>query len=437
MKRKHRSFKRRVAWMPSALCGLALPAAAAPRSHVQHSPKSTARKAVACAQSRLAWRVQFVPANLPTTKSANATVAAAPAKKTAVAAVSLAQTPMQTGVSRVVPSFDMQHAAQLKANSTLLRMTSPNASQRFGGTAAVLGPRLAAAPVAGTFTPVRATETAAPVVKSPGIVTVAQAKAIPAESGQAKGVATKPVLAKSTPALTGSVQTIPVKDSPAKAVTTGPATRLAVVSPAMSARVVQAGKPAPVSDARGPAELSARHKDRMLLAQLEADLNRSENSLSSASKDLSAGQRQLAAFGDTLRAAMLEAGPDAKGLHPFVRVAQRYAGTPYVWGGESARGFDCSGFIIRVMRDLGYRALPHSAAEQFRYGLPIANALLKPGDLVFFANTYKPGISHVGIYLGRRRFIHAAGTGLGTIVSSLDSPKFRAKYAGARRLVTQ
>jgi cell wall-associated NlpC family hydrolase len=173
----------------------------------------------------------------------------------------------------------------------------------------------------------------------------------------------------------------------------------------------------------------------MLLAQLQADLERTETRLNRANADLSEGQRQLAAFNNTLRQAMLEAGPDAKGLHPFVKVAQRYAGTPYVWGGESGRGFDCSGFIIRVMRDLGYKALPHSAAEQFRYGLPIADALLKPGDLVFFANTYKPGISHVGIYLGKRRFIHAAGTGLGTIVSSLDSPKYSAKYAGARRLV--
>jgi cell wall-associated NlpC family hydrolase len=172
-----------------------------------------------------------------------------------------------------------------------------------------------------------------------------------------------------------------------------------------------------------------------LLQQLQSQLQRSKRQLNQADADLSVGQKQLMSFGNTLRDAMMEAGPEAKGLHPFVKVSQRYAGTPYVWGGESGRGFDCSGFIIRVMRDLGYRSLPHSAAEQFNYGKPIAQALLKPGDLVFFANTYKPGISHVGIYLGRRRFIHAAGTGLGTIVSSLDSPKYQSKYAGARRLV--
>jgi cell wall-associated NlpC family hydrolase len=87
------------------------------------------------------------------------------------------------------------------------------------------------------------------------------------------------------------------------------------------------------------------------------------------------------------------------------------------------------------MRDLGYQALPHSAAEQFRYGMPVSRELLKPGDIVFFANTYKPGVSHVGIYLGRGRFIHAANSKDGTIVSGLNERKWVEKYAGARRLV--
>jgi cell wall-associated NlpC family hydrolase len=213
------------------------------------------------------------------------------------------------------------------------------------------------------------------------------------------------------------------------------AVQVAAVAPKAMASSAKAGAKA-IAKSKTQASASAKNDDkRILLAQLEADLRRAQNRLDDAKEDLSAGEKQLSRFTDTLRQAMLEAGPDATGLHPFVRTAQRYAGTPYVWGGESARGFDCSGFIIRVMRDLGYRALPHSAAEQFRYGTPIAEALLKPGDLVFFANTYKPGISHVGIYLGRRRFIHAAGTGKGTIVSTLDSSPYREKYAGARRLV--
>jgi len=174
--------------------------------------------------------------------------------------------------------------------------------------------------------------------------------------------------------------------------------------------------------------------DLKLLAQLDAELNATEEGLDKANAQLTSGQKQLVRVAGLLQGEMLQDGVDSSGLHPFVRVASRYAGTPYVWGGESARGFDCSGFIIRVMRDLGYKALPHSAAEQFRYGIPVAKQNLRPGDLVFFANTYKPGISHVGIYLGRGRFIHAASTSKGTITSTL-SGSYAAKYAGARRLV--
>jgi len=201
----------------------------------------------------------------------------------------------------------------------------------------------------------------------------------------------------------------------------------------------RAGSPALLATMEMPSVKSTDKKaedDRILLAQLEADLSSTQTSLNSTSQKLSAGQRELMSFSNTLRSAIIEAGDEGAGLHPFVRVASRYAGTPYVWGGESRYGFDCSGFIIRVMRDLGYKALPHSAAEQFKYGQPIAQGLLKPGDIVFFANTYKPGISHVGIYIGKGRFIHAASTRQGTIISSLSASPYRQKYAGARRLLT-
>ena len=205
-----------------------------------------------------------------------------------------------------------------------------------------------------------------------------------------------------------------------------------------------ASTPAALASRAGSAALMAtinkpaakKSEDDLLLAQIDADLSSTQTRLNTSSQKLSAGQRQLMSFSNTLRSAIIEAGDDGAGLHPFVRVASRYAGTPYVWGGESRYGFDCSGFIIRVMRDLGYKALPHSAAEQFKYGQPIAQGLLKPGDIVFFANTYKRGISHVGIYIGKGRFIHAASTLQGTIVSSLSASPYRQKYAGARRLLT-
>jgi cell wall-associated NlpC family hydrolase len=199
-------------------------------------------------------------------------------------------------------------------------------------------------------------------------------------------------------------------------------------------RVAEASTPAATAPSP-PASNPTSADNRVLLAQLDAELRETQAKLESTDEKLSAGQRQLLGLSNTLRSVMLQDGENAAGLHPFVRVASRYAGTPYVWGGESRYGFDCSGFIIRVMRDLGYHALPHSAAEQFKYGQPVAQALLKPGDLVFFANTYKPGISHVGIYIGKRRFIHAASTRQGTIISSLDSQPYCRKYAGARRLL--
>jgi cell wall-associated NlpC family hydrolase len=223
--------------------------------------------------------------------------------------------------------------------------------------------------------------------------------------------------------------------------------------PLLATRPEKASRPALLADAGTPAMTIITHSaadavpassqvstststdNRVLLAQLDAELRETQNKLDSTDEKLSDGQRELLGLSNTLRSVMLQDGDNAAGLHPFVRVASRYAGTPYVWGGESRYGFDCSGFIIRVMRDLGYHALPHSAAEQFKYGQPVAQALLKPGDLVFFANTYKPGISHVGIYIGKRRFIHAASTRLGTIISSLDSQPYSRKYAGARRLV--
>lgn len=138
-----------------------------------------------------------------------------------------------------------------------------------------------------------------------------------------------------------------------------------------------------------------------------------------------------------LESAMKEAGAgQSRGLHPFVEEARRYAGAPYVWGGASSRGVDCSGLVLRVASRFGYR-VPHSAAGLYQIGTSIARKDLLPGDLVFFRDTYKPGISHVGIFLGEGRFLHAARRGSGVIVSHLGNSPYREKYAGARRLRVQ
>jgi len=120
----------------------------------------------------------------------------------------------------------------------------------------------------------------------------------------------------------------------------------------------------------------------------------------------------------------------------LVEQAMTYLGTPYRSGGTSRRGLDCSGLVGAVYGEQGLD-LPRTAVEQYREGAPIVESDLRPGDLVFFRDTYKRGISHVGIYLGDGRFIHAAGHRRGVVVSELSRPYYRSRYAGARRLAAQ
>jgi cell wall-associated NlpC family hydrolase len=117
----------------------------------------------------------------------------------------------------------------------------------------------------------------------------------------------------------------------------------------------------------------------------------------------------------------------------LVREALRNRGKPYIWGGASRRGFDCSGFIVYVFAKQRGMKLPHSASAQARLGTPVTRQELQPGDLVFFA-TYRRSISHVGIYLGDGKFIHAANRRKDTRVDSLDHGYYARRLKAARRL---
>ena len=106
-------------------------------------------------------------------------------------------------------------------------------------------------------------------------------------------------------------------------------------------------------------------------------------------------------------------------------------GIPYVWGGSTLSGFDCSGFIYYVVNKTGKSIGRYSAAGYFDRSYYVDQP--QAGDLVFFANTYKKGISHLGIYLGGRQFIHADEK-YGIKISTLDSPYYTEHFDSFKRL---
>jgi|SRR5579862_7243663 len=111
-----------------------------------------------------------------------------------------------------------------------------------------------------------------------------------------------------------------------------------------------------------------------------------------------------------------------------VGVAMEYVGTPYVWGGASPAGFDCSGLVMFAYQAVGI-SLPHSSYAMWNVGVPVPENQLEPGDLLFF-----DGLGHVGMYVGNGEFIQAPHTGTVVQVTPLAG-SYAASYDGARRIL--
>jgi len=118
----------------------------------------------------------------------------------------------------------------------------------------------------------------------------------------------------------------------------------------------------------------------------------------------------------------------------LTQLALSLVGTPYVWAGKSPAGFDCAGLVVYVYGQFNVN-LPPTTYDQWNFGRQIAQADLLIGDLVFFANTYGPGITHVGIYVGDNMFVHAENESSGVVRSSLVSGYWSTKFYGARRVI--
>lgn len=122
---------------------------------------------------------------------------------------------------------------------------------------------------------------------------------------------------------------------------------------------------------------------------------------------------------------------DAEFAANMVSIAKSLIGVPYVWGGSTPQGFDCSGFIYYVANKAGKQIGRYSADGYYNRSYYVDNPI--PGDLVFFKNTYKQGISHLGIYIGNNQFIHDADEKHGVMISSLSNSYYSAHFDSFKR----
>lgn len=117
-----------------------------------------------------------------------------------------------------------------------------------------------------------------------------------------------------------------------------------------------------------------------------------------------------------------------------LHAARKLLGSPYRFGGTGPDGFDCSGYVLYVFKKAVGFALPRTTQDQMKAGKPISDGNLRPADLVYF-RIKEQKLFHVGIYLGGQKFIHAPSSAGEVNIQNLDTPYWKERYRGARRLL--
>jgi cell wall-associated NlpC family hydrolase len=188
---------------------------------------------------------------------------------------------------------------------------------------------------------------------------------------------------------------------------------------------------ASVKDEIARMEAAERRRQAQLEAQARARLEAQSAARASARQqalEISSGSTGDYPGDATLASSSSTPAPPSR-YGGVVGIAMQYLGVPYVWGGASPSGFDCSGFAMYVYAQVGI-SLPHNAAAQYgSVGVSVSRDDLQAGDLVFF-----DGLGHMGIYIGGGQFIHAPHTGDVVKISSLSDSWYASTYVGAKRV---
>ena len=197
------------------------------------------------------------------------------------------------------------------------------------------------------------------------------------------------------------------------------------------------GKPLPAKTNTVSKKKEISEKDAVLLSHIDSSRHTESTAITSTLK-----QKKGKAV-DTQGLTFKKKGKTYKGLDiggqsvsgnvkEILTYANTFTGVPYKFGGTTPAGFDCSGYIRYVFQKIGYD-LPRQADEQYTVGKKVEKSNLQPGDLVFF-ETYEPGISHSGIYIGDGQFISATSSS-GVAVADIDDSYWGPRYVGAKRVL--